>query len=214
VGYFSYDGILVFSIISFISNNPFKIIMCSAEHIIKLGNAPQGGKLKANFDCNPMPKFARVKENPSDVNHVTPSGNWISRDKYQTPMVTLELLDGNQALMATLSFDINGLLIPVGPTCLAIFADPVMFFDPEGNQLGITFILTTERGVASYQVEKRGELDSSFSNVGDPILYNADNGGAYELTVPLPNEGVLYRVKVNFQSCEPFISEPTEYFPS
>jgi len=125
-------------------------VICCAETIQMQGTPP--GKLKANFPCA-VPAFVRVK-GTTDVQKVTPSGNWISANTYPSTAVTLELLDANQNVVKECSYDSNGNIIT---SCFAEFGPVDANLTPPS--ILVVWTVNFQTGVTTFIVERSTDLD-------------------------------------------------------
>ncbi len=165
--------------------------MNCAPKLIKLGNSSKGGKLKTDFDgnCNDIPDYVRVK-GTTDVNHVSRSGNWISKEKYPNPAVTLELMDCHHAVVKECSYDING--NPVSATIPEYDLDSISF-TKTGDNVVLDLAFITENNITSYDLQRRDSI-SSFVTIAT-FAYDVNAGGAYQvIDVNPPQDTLVYQI--------------------
>jgi hypothetical protein len=171
------------------------------------------GKLKGNFSGTDLPKYIRVK-GTSDANHVSASGNWISRQKYSSLAQTLELMDESQGVIKECQYNAEGRYVPpVVNQCFVSYGSPYLTFIPMDNgTLEVDLFFTSERQVVSHNLMRRGENDNDFRQIGESIPYNAGANGFYNIVDPSPVAGfTLYSITTNFSSCGAVGSDATLY---
>ena len=169
--------------------------MSCTPKIQKLGNAPQGGKLKADFNVSPQPEWAEVVRTDSvvDKQKVNPAGNWISKEKYQSTAQTLRLYDANNNVICDCKYDANGdIVIASEPK----FVTNGMLFDKSTGTLNVTVLFSTENSMASYILQRKVPFDT----YQDATTFNYDvsKGGAYDVVdANAPAGSLVYRVVGN-----------------
>ncbi|MCS6822857.1 MAG: hypothetical protein NZ529_01080 [Cytophagaceae bacterium] len=94
--------------------------MSRANRIFRLGNSAQGGKLRARF-VGDIPTAVQVKGTNDRQNvkiRTGPNGQqigkWVSKNKYQSRLVTLQLIR-NDNVYKECKYDACGMLIPERP---------------------------------------------------------------------------------------------------
>lgn len=172
--------------------------MQAPSKIIKLGNSPQGGKLKADF-TNPLPAFVKVK-NTNDENQVTPSGNWISTNKYASLAVTLQLLSVSKAVVLEANYDVNGNIVPnIGSSFATLPPTDGMSFEKlSPTSVVISIFFESENNIQKYSLIKRtSESSYLISNPIGFFNFESSKGGAYIGVITdnnVPQERVFYKV--------------------
>lgn len=179
---------------------------------IKLqGNAP--GKIKGDFSGNDLPKSIRVKGS-ADVNHVSASGNWISKNKYTSLAITIEGLDDNNNVIKECKYDEQGKFIPpITNACFVSYASPYLTFTTlDNNTLEINLFLSSEKQVISHDVMRKGENDNAYKQIGNSIPFDINAKGFYSLIDSAPLTGsTLYLIRTNFLNCASKDSDPVTY---
>ncbi len=165
------------------------------------GNSP--GKIKGNFSGNDLPKNIRVK-GTSDINHVSASGNWISKNRYSSLAQVLELLDDNNQVIKECQYDSQGKFVPPpNNDCFVSYGSPYLdFVSLSDGSLEVDLFFTSEKQVVSHMVLRRGENDNAFYQIGTTIAYDSNAKGFYTTKDTAPLSGsTLYKIRTNFSSC-------------
>lgn len=180
--------------------------MNCASTLIKLGNNSKGGKLKADFDgsCNDIPDYVRVK-GTTDVNKVSHSGNWISKEKYPNTAVTLELMDCHHVVKKECTYDINGNIVV--PSVANYDVDSMIFEKQPTGEIKITINFITENNIGTYNLQRMDSLNPYLTVTS--FSYDVNLGGSYEvLDSTCPQEVVQYRiVGIPLDGSTPIIDE-------
>lgn len=156
-----------------------------APTVRKLAQGSNPSKLMTIF-ADELPDSVRVK-GTSDINKVNPAGHWISKEKYDVPNKTLELLDGSGAVLRECTYDNNG--NATSPCSVLFMSNGV---SRSGSNVTVIWDVASEQGITKYLIEAAPD-DVTFTSF-DEQTFDTSKGGSYSKMVSPPAGTVFFRL--------------------